>query len=95
MRVISKKRILEFIKEHSDSEASLLAWHEVVKAADWNNSADVKATLKSVDMVEGDFVFNIAQNRYRLIAHVNFRGKRVYVLHILTHKDYDKGNWKS
>ncbi len=95
VRIISKRRIHEYIQQHSDAEASLLAWHEVVKSADWSNSVDIKNTLSSVDLVDGLFVFNIANNRYRLVAHVNFRGKRVYVLHILTHKEYDRGNWKS
>lgn len=94
MRIISKKRILEFINEYSDSESSLLAWHDIVKAADWNNPLDLTKTFNSVDMVDGQVVFNIAQNRYRLIAEVNFTGKRVYIRNILTHKQYDKGNWK-
>ena len=39
-------------------------------------------------------VFNIAGNTYWLIARINYRTQRVYILHILTHQDYDKGNWK-
>lgn len=94
MRIISKKKILEFIRAHSDSESSLLAWHGIVKAADWSTPTQVKEVFASVDLVDGLFVFNIAQNRYRLIAHINLRGKRVYVLHILTHKEYEKEKWK-
>ena len=39
-------------------------------------------------------VFNIHGNDYRLIARVNYSTKRVFVLHILTHAQYDKGDWK-
>jgi mRNA interferase HigB len=28
------------------------------------------------------------------IAIVLYQGKRVYVRHILTHSEYDKGDWK-
>jgi len=35
-------------------------------------------------------VFNIANNKYRLIARVNYESRNVFVLHILTHKSYDK-----
>ena len=31
---------------------------------------------------------------YRLIARVNHHTQRVFVLYILTHADYDKGDWK-
>lgn len=39
-------------------------------------------------------MFNIKGNSYRLIARVNYRTQRVFILHILTHADYDKGDWK-
>jgi mRNA interferase HigB len=39
-------------------------------------------------------VFNIHGNNYRLIARVNYRAQRVFILHILTHAAYDKGGWK-
>jgi hypothetical protein len=32
--------------------------------------------------------------RYRLIARINYRTRKAFVLHILTHSDYDKGKWK-
>ena len=39
-------------------------------------------------------VFNIAKNRFRLIAFVSFRTGIVYIKEILSHKEYDKGRWK-
>lgn len=94
MRVISIKRIKEFISQHSDAEASLLAWHDTIVAGTWANFADLKNTFKSADTVGERTVFNIAHNRYRLIAGIHYNKKRVFVLHILTHKEYDKGEWK-
>jgi mRNA interferase HigB len=35
-------------------------------------------------------VFDIGGNKYRLIAAIHYRGKRVYVRFIGTHGDYDK-----
>ena len=40
-------------------------------------------------------VFNIAGNHFRLIARINYRVQAVYILKILTHKEYDEGAWKS
>ena len=45
-------------------------------------------------MVGRRTVFNIHGNAYRLIARVNFVTQRVFILHVLTHKEYDKGDWK-
>jgi len=39
-------------------------------------------------------VFNIAGNRYRLIARVNYTKGLVFILHILKHDEYAKGEWK-
>jgi len=39
-------------------------------------------------------VFNIGGNKYRLIARIDYRGQQVFILYILTHKEYDKGDWK-
>jgi mRNA interferase HigB len=39
-------------------------------------------------------VFNIAGNKYRLIARVNHRIQRVYILRIMKHDEYSKGEWK-
>jgi mRNA interferase HigB len=93
VRIVTKK-IHEFIQRYSDSEASLLSWVDVVEKADWSNPVDLKATFNSVDPVGRCTVFNVAKNRYRLIARVNYRSKRVFVLFILTHKEYDARRWE-
>ena len=52
------------------------------------------AAFPSADKV-GDFVvFNIGGNKYRLIAAIHFNRGRIYVRHVLTHQDYDRGAWK-
>jgi len=37
-------------------------------------------------------VFNILGNDYRLIARLNYKTKRVFILYLLTHVDCSKGN---
>ncbi|MCC6587488.1 MAG: type II toxin-antitoxin system HigB family toxin [Bryobacterales bacterium] len=32
--------------------------------------------------------------KYRLIARVNFQMQKAFVLHIMTHEEYSKGEWK-
>jgi mRNA interferase HigB len=94
LRVITIRRIREFIEKHPDSEPMLLAWHTAIRGGTWRNFPDLKNTFGSADLVGRRTVFDVMNNRYRLIARVNYRTKKVFVLDILTHKEYDKGNWK-
>jgi len=43
----------------------------------------------------GEFhVFDIGGNKLRLIASVQYRMQRVYIKHLLDHRDYEKNKWK-
>jgi mRNA interferase HigB len=39
-------------------------------------------------------VFNIGGNKYRLIAAIHFNTRKLFVRHVLTHREYDQGDWK-
>ena len=72
----------------------LRRWYRIAKAADWSNPADVRVDFGNADFV-GDFtIFNIAGNKYRLVALVAYQYHIVYVRHVLTHDEYSKGKWK-
>ena len=46
--------------------------------------------FRSADILAGDrVVFDIGGNKYRLVAAVHYRGKRIYVRFIGTHSEYD------
>jgi mRNA interferase HigB len=94
VRVISKKKIDEFIKRFLNSRSSFESWYAVVKKATWKSLVDVKTVYSSADQVNRRTVFNISGNNYRLIARINFRTQIVFVLHILTHEEYDGEGWK-
>jgi len=55
--------------------------------------AQLKQVYHNADLVGRRTVFNIAGNKCRLIARVNYQSQRVFVLHILTHAEYDQGAW--
>jgi len=86
--------IREFGQRRSDASLSLANWMRAVRAASWCNQAEVKAQFHSSDLVGEKTVFDIANNRYRLIAFISFRRQIVFIKEILSHKDYDKGQWK-
>jgi mRNA interferase HigB len=94
VRVISKPAILQFSERHRDALVTLLNWYRITKRAEWGSLADVREDFAHADIVGRRTVFNIHGNHCRLIARVNYRTKRVLILHILTHVEYSKGDWK-
>lgn len=62
----------------------------IVKAADWSKPTDIKTMFRSADILPNDrAIFDIGGNKYRLVVAVHYRGKRIYVRFIGTHKEYD------
>jgi mRNA interferase HigB len=70
-------------------------WYRITQKAEWSNLAEVRRDFGHADAVGRRTVFNIKGNAYRLIARVNYRTRRVFILHILTHDEYGKGTWKT
>jgi len=94
VRIISQAAITEFSKRHKDALESLLVWHSVTKRATWKHLADVRADFPHADAAGAFTVFNISGNKYRLISVIKYHWQIVYIRHILTHAEYDKGKWK-
>src|ERR1700680_5302592 len=95
VRIIKRGALEKFWREHPDGKANLEAWYAVVRKADWKTPVELKQVYPNADLVGRRTVFNIAGNKYRLIARVNYVSQTVFVLQLLTHSDYDKGAWKS
>lgn len=79
---------------YGDLESALETWYRVVKRADWKNITDVRQIYPHADAVDGYTVFNIKGNSYRLIVDIKYQWRRVFIKHVLTHKEYDRGGWK-
>ena len=94
MRIIKRAALEQFWRTHPDSKPSLESWFAVVRRAYWKTPAELRLIYKHADLVGRRTVFNIAGNKYRLIARVNYRTQRVFVLYIMTHAEYDKGAWR-
>jgi mRNA interferase HigB len=95
MHVISRKKLKEAIARHGDLESPLDAWFRIAKKALWRNLAEVRKTFSTADSVNKWTVFNIKGNQYRLITEINNAFGRIYICHVLTHAEYDRGSWKS
>jgi mRNA interferase HigB len=94
LNVIRKHGLMDLIEgESKDVRTDVLAWYRVAKAADWASFADVRATIADTDLVNKLLVFNIRQNRFRLIVYPVFSHRKLYVKALLTHKEYDRKDW--
>ena len=94
MTLISNKALREFAAAHPDALVPLQVWRRLIERGDYGSFAALRTTFVAVDKVGEVFVFNIGGNKYRLVAGVDFAHRRVFIKAVLTHSEYDKGNWK-
>ncbi len=94
MHVISLKKLRTFWAEQPDAERPLRTWFKVVSRAAWANFSAVRAVYPQADQVGKFTVFDIGGNKYRLIAVIHYNRGKIFVRHVLTHREYDKGKWK-
>jgi len=94
MHVISRKALREFEARHPDAGLPLGIWCRIARKAEWKNLADVRKTYPHADLVGRHTVFNIKGNSYRLIVKIEYEFGLIFIKHVLTHAEYDKGAWK-
>ena len=94
MHVIAKPALVEFWSIHPDAENPLQAWYCTMESEVFSDFNDLRATFASADYVDGLTVFNIGGNKYRLIAAIHYNRYKVYIRAVLTHAEYDRGDWK-
>jgi mRNA interferase HigB len=97
MRIISRPRLKQFCTDHPDAKAEdlLNERYHVVRHANWENFASVRATYNSTDQVGHLTVFDAGGNKFRIITAIDYVHGIVYLREVLTHKEYDQGHWKN
>lgn len=100
VRVISHKRLKDFWedpKNPQDARRYLTVWYKLTLAATWHNFSDLRGTFASADQVGDCVVFDVGNNRYRLIGRVRYAKATlpgvVYVLKVLNHDEYADNDW--
>ncbi|HJT75934.1 MAG TPA: type II toxin-antitoxin system HigB family toxin [Gemmataceae bacterium] len=95
--MIARKRLREFWKSRKHdaaaAERDLAVWYKLARAAAWDNFGALRRTFGSADQVGNCVVFDVGNNRFRLIGRVNYRRGIVYVLRVMDHAEYDKVPW--
>jgi mRNA interferase HigB len=95
MKIISNSALRAFAADYPQAEVPLQGWRRVIEKNRFANWAELRAAFNTVDRVGDQAVFDIGGNKFRLVAYIRFEKQIVYVKAVLTHRDYDKGAWKS
>ena len=91
MRIIARRTLREFWEHHSDSEQPLKAWFSEAQAADWRGPQEIKRRYNHASFVaDNRVIFNIGGNKYRLVTHINYDFRIVYIKFVGTHAEYDR-----
>jgi mRNA interferase HigB len=97
VRIIKRARLVEFWMSRKgdsrDAEKYLSAWYDIARRAIWENFGALKQTFGTADVVGNCTVFDVGNNRFRLIGRVNYRSGVIYVLKVMDHAEYDKHQW--
>ncbi len=93
VRVIALRTLREFWARQPQAELPLRGWYQVVDRSAWRSPVDVKATFRHASVINAQrIVFNVGGNKYRVVAHINFRQQILYVRFVGSHAEYDKVN---
>jgi mRNA interferase HigB len=90
MRIITRRRLVDFWERFPDARDQLQTWYRIMKRADYGNPAEVKAQFGSASILKkGRMVFNICGNKYRLVATMRYDLHSIFIGAVMTHAEYD------
>lgn len=92
-RVITKKRLQAYARRYPEAAEALQVWLAGIGSTEAHNLAALRQRFPSADLVGRLTIFNIAGNRYRLIARVEYQRQEVYIRAFLTHAEYISTGW--
>ena len=90
MHIITRTRLTEFGRRHAEAIKELQEWARVLRRKRYRTPLEVKADFPSASFIgPWKTVFNICRNDYRLIVDMRYDLGRVYIRHVVTHREYD------
>ena len=72
VHIVTLKHLSQASEDYPDAANEIKTWAAIVKAVRWRNFPEVQGTFKDADNVQGYVIFNIRQNRYRLITVIHY-----------------------
>ncbi len=94
MHIITRKRLLDFSQKYPNCKSAIDSWYRIIKFTYFRNFVELRAVFLGAGQVGKLTVFNVGDNKVRLVFAIHYNTGKVYIRHVLTHKEYDKGAWK-
>lgn len=85
----------KFARKHARSRSSLETWYKNTIDVIWRKFDDVKKTFGTADIYGDCTIFDIAGNRYRLIAKIDYDLEQVSIKKVMKHDEYNRDKWKT
>jgi mRNA interferase HigB len=95
MRVVAKSTLVKFWRqpECADAKGALQSWHDEAIKASWETPQEIKEQYRSASICGNNrVVFNVAENKYRLVVEMQYQAGIVWVKFVGTYAQYDKIN---
>ena len=102
MHVATRKHLSKAEQDYPDVARAIRGWYKITSAARWRNFVEVRQVFLNADDVDGYVIFNIRQNRYRLVTIIHYAREKegrvtqghIYIRAFLTHREYNnRANW--
>ena len=96
MNLITKRNLeKDLATAPKEIQQKAAAWIATVtsKEIEWQSFMDVCKVYANVSKVGKLYVFNI--KHYRLVVGISFKRKTIYYKTIMSHVEYEKGDWKT
>ena len=99
MRVISPNALKRFAAVHPSAARPLATWLQIAEEATWSNLHELRGDFAHADPVRVRSgrtvtIFNIGGNKFRMVTAIHYNVRRIFVLRIFTHQEYDRDPWK-
>ncbi len=108
MRIVRANELAKFAERHPNARASLNHWVQLMREGSFKSIIELRETFGRVSPVKVRprrfnresvtltvfNIFNISGNDARLIAVVQYAKQVVFIDQVLTHNEYDTGNWR-
>jgi len=91
MRIIARPALIAFYQQYPDVREPLEAWYHIIRQRTFETPHELKALFATASLLrDGLVVFNIGGNKYRLIVHVRYDLRIVFIKWVVTHREYDE-----
>ena len=68
--------------------------HVSHRSVAWQSWSDVRDFFGNASLIGNCVVFNVGGNKVRLVTRILYPSQKVFILKVMTHKQYDQDRWK-